>query len=61
MLNLSKITISVTRDFFKGKKSKCSPKVKSSCSSKQVYEQVYYEPVVELIYKILKERKNNNE
>lgn len=60
MLNLSKITISVTRDFFKGK-SKRSPKVKSSCSSKQVYEQVYYEPAVELIYKILKERKNNNE
>ena len=60
MLNLSKITISVSRDFLKDK-SNCSPKVKGSCSSKQIDEQEYYKPAVELLYKIIKERKNCDE
>lgn len=60
MLDIRKIKISVTRDFLKHKNNS-SPKAKSSCSSKQIDEQEYYKPAVELIYKILKEREDNNE
>lgn len=57
MLNETTIKISVTRDFIK-KKSNSSPKVKVSCSSNQIAEQEYYKPAVELIYNILKGKKD---
>ena len=60
MLNLSKITISVSRDFLKGKRKR-SPKVKDSCSSKQIDEQEYYKPAVELLYKIIKDLSGTGE
>ena len=59
MMNEKIIKISVTRDFLKNKDNS-SPKVKVSCSSKQIAEQDYYKPAVELIYKILKEREENS-
>lgn len=59
MLNEATIKISVTRDFLKKKSNNSSPKVKVSCSSNQIAEQEYYEPAVELIYKIMKGNKNN--
>lgn len=56
MLNINKIQIFVSRDYLKNK-SKRSPRVKSSCSSKQIDEQEYYQPLIELLYIILKERR----
>lgn len=57
MLNETTIKISVTRDFLKNKDNS-SPKVKVSCSSNQIAEQDYYKPAVELIYNILKGKKD---
>ncbi len=58
MLNEKTIKISVTRDFLK-KKDNFSPKVKVSYSSNQIAEQEYYNPMVEIIYNILKGTKEN--
>lgn len=56
MLNQSVFKIIVNRNYLKCKDSS-SPKVKVSLSANQVDKNEYYQPIVELIYRIISERR----